>query len=167
MVTQDIKFKDEIPGSSGSRIYHEKKYGVVYRKVVYTYGDSCDNVGKYYYLKVLEQSYQDIAEQTYEDILFIYNRTTNVFDLQIVKEICERLKNRSCYPGEGAFFTLIYMAMVDLEQEKKDSSWPGKKLVLDSCRAVLLDNMHYEEAAILGTKYYTPKNHIINDDEPF
>ena len=162
MVTQDIKFKD------GSRIYHETKYsGVVYRKIEYSYGDSCDNVGKYYYLKVLEQGYQDIAEQTYEDIIFIYNRTTSEFDLQIVKDLCERLRNRSCDPGEEAFFTLIYMAMVDLEQEKKSSSWPGKKLVLDSCRAVLLDNIPYNEAAVLNTIYAPIKSYSDNLDEPF
>ena len=39
--------------------------------------------------------------------------------------------------------------MIDLESEKLDDSWSGKKMVLDSCRAVLLENVPYKSAAII------------------
>ena len=42
--------------------------------------------------------------------------------------------------------------MIDLENSKWDDCWLGKKLVLDSCRAVLLEDVPYKKAANLNLR---------------
>jgi len=42
--------------------------------------------------------------------------------------------------------------MIDLENSKLDVCWFGKKLVLDSCRAVLLEDIPYKQAANMNLR---------------
>lgn len=161
MVLQEVLFKD------GSRIYYKASNNDVFRRVIqYADGEYVDNAGKYYYLNILE-NFRDIGEAFYKDLEFIYNITSSEYNKEAVRAICKRIRGRNYGAGTEVFCTAIYLAMLDLEAEKKMPNWLGKALVLDSCKAVLLENMHYEQAAVLGTKDFTPVNHIISEDEPF
>ena len=146
MIHQEVKFKD------GSRIYYvTSPNGDVRRVIDYAANEGMpaeyvDNAGKYYYLKILV-GFRDIGKLIYADIEHIYNITTNKYEHRLNVEICEIARQHQYFLGSDVFYTVIYLAMVDLEASKLDDSWPGKKLVLDSCRAVLLENVQYKEAA--------------------
>ena len=85
----------------------------------------------------------------YSDIEYIYSKATDKYNHQLNVEICLRARQHQYFLGSDVFYTVIYLAMVDLESSKLDDSWLGKKMVLDSCKAVLLENIPYRKAANL------------------
>ena len=148
MVQKEVKFKD------GSRIYYiTSPNGDVRRVVDYAANDGVpaehvDNAGKYYYLETLV-GFRDIGELVYSDIEYIYNVSTDKYSHQTNVDICRRARQHPFFLGSDVFYTIIYLAMIDLENSKLDDCWLGKKLVLDSCRAVLLEDVPYKKAANL------------------
>ena len=148
MVQKEVIFKD------GSRIYYIiSPNGNVRRAVDYAANEDfpaehVDNAGKYYYLKTLV-GFRDIGKLIYSDTEYIYSKATDKYNHQLNVEICLRARQHQYFLGSDVFYTVIYLAMVDLESSKLDDSWLGKKMVLDSCKAVLLDNMPYRKAANL------------------
>lgn len=145
MVQIELKWPD------GSRIFYKKDSGGYVRRCIqYADGRYVDNTGKYYYLKVLE-NFRDIGQRTYQDLEYICNITSYKYDKMVETELCQKFRN--CIYGEGdgtcIFMTTIYLAMVDLEEGKINPNWPGKRLVLDSCKAVLLDGISFEKAAVM------------------
>lgn len=148
MVQNSVNFKD------GSKIYYTKfPNGKVIRVVDYAANDCMpaehvNNAGKYYYLKTLSQ-FRDIGNLLYSDIEYIHCVSTAKYDYQTNVEICRRARQHRYFLGSDVFYTIIYLAMIDLESEKLDDSWSGKKMVLDSCRAVLLENVPYKSAAFI------------------
>ena len=148
MVQKEVLFKD------GSRIYYiTSPNGDVRRAVDYAANEGMppehvDNAGKYYYLKTLV-GFRDVGKSVYSDIEYIYSISTDKYDFQINVEICRRARRHQYFLGSDVFYTVIYLAMIDLESSKLDESWLGKKMVLDSCKAVLLEDMPYKKAANL------------------
>lgn len=149
IVQQKLKFKD------GSMIsYATTPSGEVRRVIDYAATDGypaehVDNAGKYYYLKNLAQYKEEIGSALFSEIEYIYNNTSDKFDTGLCQEICHRINKRGFFEQADVFFSVIYLAMVDLEANKMSDDWLGKKLVLDSCKAVLIDGMPYREAANL------------------
>lgn len=116
-----------------------------------TYPDM--NVGKYYYLNVLS----GIAKESKyvprsKDILdWIYYNTQRFYDNKIVEKLIElglKLNDNSLAP----FFTIIYLAMLDLEIDSPYPIGSGKKIVYESCIAVLLKNYDVQTAANMFSK---------------
>ena len=148
MVQIEVKFKD------GSKIYYvTSPNGDVRRVVDYAANDDMpaehvDNAGKYYYLRTLV-GFKDIGGLVYSDIEYIYNVSTEKYVHQTNVEICRKARQHQYFLGSDVFYTIIYLAMIDMENSKLYDCWLGKKLVLDSCRAVLLENIPYKKAANL------------------
>lgn len=146
VIEEEIKFDD------GSRIYYKTDIkGNVRRVIDYAaIGDYLpryvDNAGKYYYLKMLI-GYRDEAMFIYHFLEYICELTTKDYPY-ITEEIIKKFKG--LYEDHSdVLFTVIYLAMVDLEASKMRPNWRGKEIVLESCKAVLVDNMPYRDAAEL------------------
>ena len=158
MVLQEVNFKD------GSRIYYKFKNNSYRRVIQYSSGDCVDNAGKYYYLEEL-QDYRNIGERTFNALKVICDLTTEKYSYEMIKKIDQLFCNEIYGEYANVFFTVIYLSMVDLEESKKHAKWPGKRLVLESCRQVLLENVSYEDAAVIrGYNEYTPTNLIEEED---
>ena len=148
VIQKEVKFRD------GSRIYYKTdQCGNVRRVIDYAASkgypaEYVDNAGKYYYLKILN-NYRDDANVIYGHLKCICDKTTNIYDLTLNRELCSRLSDSLFGHQSEVFFTVIYLAMVDLEASKIKPYWKGKQIVLESCRAVLLENYSYERAAEL------------------
>lgn len=140
MVLQEVKFQD------GSRIYYKYENSTYRRVIQYSFDYYVDNAGKYYYLKVLED-YRDIGSKVYLDLKHICELTTANYSPDVNMQIGRNFTKEPYGDYESILFTVIYLAMVDMEESKKDASWPGKWLVLESCRQVLLENVPSEKAA--------------------
>lgn len=149
----------------GSRIYYKTDtLGNVRRCVDFADGEGIDNAGKYYYLRILE-NYKDIGNRTYQDLEYICNMVSDRYSLDVEKELCRRFSDRIYGEGNGAciFMTIIYLAMIDLEEGKKHYNWLGKELVLNSCKAVLIDGISYEKAAVMGPKTIVVNGELYDD----
>ena len=158
MIQKEVKFKD------GSRIYYKTEHGETRRVIRFAYtNEYIDNASKYFYLDAL-MNMRENGNEIFSEIQRIYDSTTKSYDLQLVKDFCNRIRNASYYMvGDEVLLTAIYLKMVDLEAEKFSDSWPGKKLVLDSCKAVLIDMMPPRKAAMLNIE---PNEEMEEDDSP-
>lgn len=149
MIQQKLKWKD------GSRIYYDKDLdNCVRRCVEFSSGHKVKNAGKYYYLKELERfrnnNNKDVIVSIYNDLKAIHAKVTSSYDHNLEKELCNRFSKYGA--NTPVFFSIIYLAMLDMESSGIKSKWKGKDIVLKSCKAVMLDNMGYEEAAIMFQK---------------
>lgn len=158
MIQKEVKFKD------GSRIYYKTEHGETRRVIRFAYtNEYIDNASKYFYLNALVNM-RDCGKEVYAEIQKIYDSTTKNYDFQLVKKFCNRIRNSDYYAvGDEVLLTAIYLKMVDLEAEKVFDSWPGKKLVLDSCKAVLIDMMPTRKAAMLNIE---PNEEMEVDESP-
>ena len=165
MVQKEIKFKD------GTRIFYEETNGRMQRYIEYALSPKEKeeiiskflfepnarkyNADKYYYLSVLQNTVLKLDRnqkiQLYNDLKNLHDRTSAEYDSSILKNGFLDTFGKY-WPGNehqcASFFTLIYLAMVDMEQGK--SMYPhsrGKTMVLKSCEAIILKGTHYEDAA--------------------
>lgn len=156
IVQQTVKFPD------GSKIYYTTSpNGSVRRVVDYAVtkerpAEHVDNAGKYYYLKTLVEHRDDddrpLGHEIYSELEYICSKATAEFDLELVRDIYRRVRQKEFFEQAEVFFTVVYLAMVDLEANKLEDHWLGKKMVLNTCRAVLLEGIPYEEAAEMYVK---------------
>jgi len=185
MVQKEIKFSD------GTRIFYERENGILHRYIEYAYTQKdkeliknkpqvkskieskvrkC-NAGKYYYLDVLYSIVCKINDsqrhQLYNDLKELHDKVGQEYDSNILNKdfLCTFGKywhdNIQC----AAFFSIIYLAMLDLEENKKD--YPnslGKTVVLKSCKAVILDNVDPRDAAIMFEKKKPVPYHSVNTE---
>lgn len=118
------------------------------------------NVGKYYYLEQLYcfGSDSSIINKFLRILDWIYEHTERHYDKAIVETLikyCPKIDTTPMAP----FFTIIYLAMLDLEIGSSYPVGSGKFMVYKSCKAVLLHECDYKTAANMFSK----KN-IIEDD---
>lgn len=171
MVQKEITFND------GTRIFYEELNGRVQRFIEYALSpmekekikeepllkfhfDSVNrkyNAGKYYYLDVLYSIVCGLSETQknllYNELKELHDKVGREYDPNILgKGFLSTFgkywkgNNAQC----AAFFTTIYLAMLDLEASKKQfSSSLGKTMVLRSCRAVILEGKDPREAAVM------------------
>ena len=154
----------------GHEIYCHDNYRYMKRpnkqivtKSGYTYNLSPpeENVGKYYYLKELYTfGYDSSIANKFSKILdWIYEHTQRHYDEVIVETLikyCPKVDTGSVAP----FFTIIYLAMLDLEIGSPYPVGSGKFMVYKSCKAVLFHECDYRTAANMFSK----KN-IIEDED--
>ena len=169
MIQKELNFKD------GTRIFYEETNGRVQRFIEYALSPMEKeqirkeiilesvfepiarkyNAGKYYYLSILQNTVLKLDRsqkiQLYNDLKNLHDRTSAEFDFSILKNGFLDTFGKY-WPGNehqcASFFTLIYLAMIDLEQGK--SIYPhsrGKTMVLKSCEAIILKGANYEDAA--------------------
>lgn len=181
MVQKEFIFPD------GTRIIYEDKSGKIQRFIKYPYTHQelekikenpilkyiydkkvrTYNAGKYYYLENLYDISHKLDDnqkhQLYEDLKTLHDKVGRVDDPN-----CFIKTFGKYYPENriqcAAIFSLIYLAMLDLEENKR--AYPnslGKTMVLKSCQAVILNGANYEEAA----KMYEKRNNLndLQDDE--
>lgn len=173
MIQKEVNFKD------GTRIYYEKVNGILQRFIEYSYSpqeieelrikpflkdiieniDRKHNAGKYYYLKMLKGMTGSLSteqkHQLAKELTTLHDKVGTEYDVSIVREFPQifgkywKNNNAQC----AAFFVTIYLAMLDLEENRKQHpNSLGKTMVLKSCIAVILDNKDPDEAAIMFTK---------------
>lgn len=183
MVQKEITFKD------GTRIFYEKKDGSVQRFIEYalspmqkkiikekpilkSYYESEDrkcNAGKYYYLNTLyciACKLDDIHKiQLHNELKSLHDRTNGYYDSNIINKNFLDTFGKYWPHNEhqcASFFTTIYLAMVDLEDGKRNHPHSmGKTMVLKSCEAVILKGIDPKEAA---TMYERKHNDVTDND---
>ena len=145
----------------GSRIYYETCNGNITRFVHYSKGQKNENAGKYYYLKILQKVLKiRLAKaklsELYNDLIYVCDKTTSQYDQALKEELCRRF-GRYIPNDEDieVFFTIIYLAMVDMEAGKLNHPhWLGKRMVLNSCKAVLLNDVDYKDVAEMYQQHH-------------
>lgn len=120
-----------------------------------------ENVGKFDYLENPYYFGNDISiANKFSKILdWIYEHTQRHYDEVIVETLikyCPKVDTESVAP----FFTIIYLAMLDLEIGSPYPVGSGKFMVYRSCKAVLFHECDYRTAANMFSK----KN-IIEDED--
>lgn len=171
MVKQEVNFKD------GTRIFYEESNGTVQRFIEYSYSpqeieemknkpyiksiiesrNRKHNAGKYYYLEILSNLVYSLDKsqknQLYNDLKALHDKVGQQYDPSIINQDFLNTfghywkdNSRQC----AAFFVTIYLAMLDLEESKwKYPNSPGKTMVLNSCKAVILEGKDPRVAATM------------------
>lgn len=171
MVRKEITFSD------GTRIFYEEKNGILQRYIEYAItphekreikekpflksliesSSRKHNVGKYYYLKVLHGIIYGLDDtqktQLYTDLKALHDRAGTEYDSNIINKDFLRTFGKYWSGNEvqcAAFFTTIYLAMLDLEENK--AQYPkslGKTMVLRSCEAIIIWGKDPNDAATM------------------
>ena len=169
--------KKEITFSDGTRIFYEEKYGDTKRYIEYAYTQyqmkqlekepKLEEIyrrqqrtfiaDKYYYLEILWHiacvMNDSQRQQLYNELKEVHDKVGSEYDDNIINKgfhdtfskYMEHEEMRSV-----AFFSTIYLAMLDHEEGKIcNPSSMGKTKVLKSCEAVILGRMAAWEAAIM------------------
>lgn len=149
IVKQKLKFKD------GSRIdYTELPDGSCIRVIYFaaTDGEPAQTINyaaKHFYLETLQNVREDKGseynEKLFREIEYLYNKTSSVFDLDFCREISGRIERLCLFTHAHVFFCALYLEMIDYEL----SVSLNKEMVLEGCRAVLIDCLPYKKAANL------------------
>lgn len=105
-----------------------------YLELLYYFGDNSSIVNKF--LKILD---------------WIYEHTQRHYDEVIVKTLVKYCPQVDTTPM-APFFTIIYLAMLDLEIGSSYPVGSGKFMVYKSCKAVLLHECDYRTAANMFSK---------------
>jgi len=150
IVQQELKFRD------GSKISYATSPNGEIRRVI-DYAATKDNpaehkdpAGKYYYLETLKD-FKEIGRDIYSELEYICSKTTAKFDMSLCRVIYRRIEARGFFEQAEVFFCAIYLEMVDYEATKLYEGRLGKEMVLEGCKAVLLDYVPYKKAANLYT----------------
>ncbi len=182
MVKKEIKFSD------GTRIFYEEVNGITQRFIEYAYSpyeklqlkkepylkELLDkqvrkhNAGKYYYLKILQGIMYGLNDaqrnQLHNELKELHNMVGQEYDISTVRNYIKPTFGKYWRGNEiqcAAFFVTIYLAMLDLEQNK--AQYPkslGKTMVLSSCEAVIIWGKDPIDAA---TMFEKKKNDIADD----
>ena len=188
MVKQDVKFSD------GTRIFYEEENGILHRFIEYAYSPQekqllqkiKDNpflkerfdkrvrkhkATKYYYLLVLnnlghrlDEEQNDILHDELEEFC---EKVGTEYDSKIVNEDILHTFGKY-WPGNeiqcAAFFTTIYLAMLDMEKKKlHNPTCKGKYMVLADCDIVLQFGLTSEEIAFMSGKRKTNASYYDED----
>lgn len=122
-----------------------------------------ENVGKYYYLNILSDYAFCSPEYVNPFMVFIreiYNKTQRYYDENVI----DYIKKKSPIVDKcsmAPFFIIIYLSMLDLEVNSRFPVGSGKEIILKSCRAVLIDKMLPDDAAVM---FSNKNNSQIKDD---
>ena len=176
--------------SDGTRIFYEETNGGLQRFIKYSYTPKeleqirkrpeirkaidlkvkKHNAGKYYYLNVLHGIKCNLDDEQ-KNVLFnelkdLHDRTGYQYDKNIINDDFVRTfgkygpNNRiQC----AAFFTTIYLAMLDLEEKRRNNlNYLGKTMVLRSCEEVLLKDTLPQDAAVMFERKNS-NNFVCND----
>lgn len=171
MVEKEITFND------GTHIFYKVVDGKVQRFIEYGYSpfekgqiekdsrleeqfkkkNRIFSCGKYDYLNVLYGIACGLNEsqkhRLYNELKELHDKVGTQYDPHIRNKDFLTTFGKYWKGNEkqcAAFFVTIYLAMLDLEDGKKD--YPnslGKTMVLRSCEAVILKNVDYREAATM------------------
>jgi hypothetical protein len=190
MVKQEVKFSD------GTRIFYEDDNGVTQRYIEYGYSpqdiqqlndkpflkETIEkqvrkyNAGKYYYLRILygiAHGFNDAQRnQLFNELKELHDKVGLEYDINTVRNYIKPTFGKYWYGNEiqcAAFFVTIYLAMLDLEENK--NNYPnslGKTMVLKSCEAVILEGKDPNSAATMfNRKKQTISNDYIFDDDNY
>ena len=174
MVQKEISFSD------GTRIFYEKANGVVQRFIEYSISplekeemrqkpflkseieskNRKNNAGKFYYLAILRNLAGLLNDnqkiQLYNELRDLHDRVGKEYDRGIINEKFKNTFGKYFKGNEiqsAAFFVTIYLAMLDLEENRdKFPRSMGKTMVLKSCEAVILEGKDPETAAKMFKK---------------
>ena len=169
MVEKELTFKD------GTRIFYEEENGRMQRFIEYSYSPIelrkikekpilksffDEKVRKFNAGKFLDVLYSIVCKlneaqknQLYNELKKLHDKVGREYDPNILGKGFHATfgkywkgNNAQC----AAFFTTIYLAMLDLEANKdKYPNSLGKTMVLRSCRAVILEGKDPREAAVM------------------
>ncbi len=171
MVQKEISFSDE------THIFYREENGKTQRYIKYALTPSDEkrikanpelrsiiesevreyNAGKYYYLNVLYGIVLNLNDsqkyQLFTELKELHDKVEPKYDSRIINKgflstFGKYWPNNSIQCA--AFFTTIYLAMVDMEEGKM--LYPnslGKTMVLRSCEAVLLKGKDPRDAAVM------------------
>ena len=108
--------------------------------------------GKYYYLRVLYRIHLNFPEEVcnkYMKIIYaLYCVASKKFNPKVITSLIDIEKEEGKDAnGLALLMSIIYLAMIDLEQGKKTSKALGKKIVYDSCLDVLIKGVQDFTAA--------------------
>ena len=155
MVQKELTFPD------GTRIFYEEANGIMQRFIEYATSPREKirkyNAGKYYYLKILHRIVKRLDEkqrsQLYSELKALHDKVGMKYDSNIVNRSILQTFGKYWRGNEikcTAFFTTIYLAMLDLEENK--AQFPhslGKSMVLASCGAIINWGKDPNEAATM------------------
>lgn len=155
MVQKELTFPD------GTRIFYEEANGIMQRFIEYATSPREKirkyNAGKYYYLKILHRIVKRLDEkqrsQLYSELKALHDKVGMKYDSNIVNRSILQTFGKYWRGNEikcTAFFTTIYLAMLDLEENKAQLPHSlGKSMVLASCGAIINWGKDPNEAATM------------------
>lgn len=127
------------------------------------------NVGKYYYLEqlyTLGNEERSLVNKSLKILDWIYEHTQRHYDETIVETLvkhCPTIVEDTTTTPTAPFFTIIYLAMLDLEIGSSYPFGSGKSIIYKSCKAVLLHECDYRTAANMFSKKETIEDDNIDD----
>lgn len=162
----------ELTFSDGTRIFYEEANGIKKRFIEYATSPREKrrkyNAGKNYYLKILHRIVKRLDEkqrsQLYSELKALHDKVGMKYDSNIVNKSILQTFGKYCRGNEikcTAFFTTIYLAMLDLEENKEQFPQSlGKTMVLASCGAIINWGKDPNEAATM----FNRKRETISND---
>lgn len=132
------------------------------------YGNGDVNAGKYYYLEIIQNRHPPLDIVLRNSISNLYRLATETYNVEIFKkatdgELC-KINNSKTRTEVAAILLIIYLAMVDLEETHKYQVGFGKRMVHDSCMAVMDGRLDYRAAAVMFQKRHEPKADDCEED---
>ena len=176
--------KKEINFSDGTRIFYEEVNGITQRFIEYAYSPQekqllqiikdkpflkgqfekrvrKHNASKSYYLLVLNDIRRRLDDEQnnilYHELEELCKKVGTEYDSDIVNNDIFHTFGKYWHGNEiqcAAFFTTIYLAMLDMEKKKQHNpSCEGKELVFFDCADVIICGLSSEEIAIMSGKW--------------
>ena len=186
MVQKQYKFSD------GTRIYYEVINGIVHRFIEYSctpadkerikiipqlesaiHFNAKNKANMNYYLDIVwgisRKLNQDKRTQLYNELKELHDKVGNVSDSQIINKDFLRTFGKYWQDNQvqcAAFFTTIYLAMLDMEEERKNNpESKGKSFVLKFLETIILkDADPRDPATYLDRTQKSRKDDIWGDD---
>ncbi len=184
--------RKEYTFSDGTRIFYEEIDGVVQRFIEYSFTqEDKDKIKKFpqsrssisfnaknnanmnYYLDIVwgiaRKLNQDKRTQLYKELKELHDKVGNVSDSQIINKDFLRTFGKYWSDNQvqcAAFFTTIYLAMLDMEEKKKKNpEFEGKSFILRFLETIILkDEDPRDPATYLDRTQKSRKDDIWSDD---